>query len=271
MILKLFTPRPPLSEFVELFTFYSDFFPDHRIERLLPEGVVEMVVDLTEDAKFIYDNQSLAELQTCRKAWISGMRSSFISISALPGSSMFVVRFKPGMARPFLQMPVDELENRVVDAECIVPGIGMVREEMIAARSPEAKCRIMQSHLMKRCGDAQPIHSVVLHALNRMNAVASGIAIGEVVGECGYSHKHFIKLFKSEVGTSPKSFLRIMKFQQAIQALECRKNVDWAQLAHECGYYDQAHFINEFRAFCGFSPGDYLKEKGDFVNYIPIA
>ncbi len=230
-----------------------------------------MVVDLTEEPKYIYDNQSLTELQACRKVWISGMRNSFISISALPGSSMFVVRFRAGMAKPFLHMPVDEIENRVVDAELIVPGIAAVREQMLAAPSPEAKVRIMQSYLMKRCGEAEPIHPVVLHALNRINTLASGIVIGEVVGECGYSHKHFIKLFKNEVGTSPKTFLRIMKFQQAIQALERRNSVDWVQLAHDCGYYDQAHFINEFREFCGFTPVEYMKEKGEFVNYIPIA
>lgn len=63
-----------------------------------------------------------------------------------------------------------------------------------------------------------------------------------------------------------------MKFQQTIQRIERMEHVDRVQLAHDCGYYDQSHFINEFREFSGFSPSHYLEAKSacDFVSYIPM-
>ncbi|MBK9014034.1 MAG: hypothetical protein IPM82_08060 [Saprospiraceae bacterium] len=94
MIVKFCQPPPPLSQYVELLTWYADYQPDYAHERLLPQGVVELIIDLTDPPKFIYDNDSLAVTQTCRKAWIAGLRHEYITISAVPGSSMLVVRFR---------------------------------------------------------------------------------------------------------------------------------------------------------------------------------
>jgi AraC-like DNA-binding protein len=61
-----------------------------------------------------------------------------------------------------------------------------------------------------------------------------------------------------------------MKFQQAVISLERQKTVDWFDLAYQCAYYDQSHFVNEFKKFSGLNPTSYLKEKGEIVNYVPV-
>lgn len=96
MILRLHVPSPLLSEYIEMLTYYEDYSPGHSIERLLPEGVVEIIIDMTEDPKYIYDNHTLATIQSCRRSWISGMRSRYISISVVRRSAMFVIRFRRG-------------------------------------------------------------------------------------------------------------------------------------------------------------------------------
>ena len=272
MILKLHTPSYPLSEFIELFTYYEGYNPPHTIERLLPEGVVDIIIDLTENPKYIYDNISLKEIQSCQQAWVSGMRTEFISIQA-GGShtAMFVVRFKPGRAWPFLQIPVSEVDDCVVDADLIFGNeTAFLREALMAATSHEELFTMAEQYFMKRgCGNFE-IQPVINYAVKEILDNSYETSIKKIVDKTGYSHKHFVSLFSKYVGLNPKQFLLVTKFQKAIQAIENSKNIHWAGLALDCGYYDQAHFINDFKKFSGFNPVAYVEARGEFVNYVPI-
>ncbi len=78
-------------------------------------------------------------------------------------------------------------------------------------------------------------------------------------------------MFKKQVGITPKAYLKIMRFQKTINEIEQSGNIDWALLSHDCGFYDQAHFINDFKLFSGFAPEEYIKRKSKYVNYIPVG
>ncbi len=158
MVLEIFYPRGILEPYVELFTFYEEYAPGHRVERLLPEGVIEVIIDLTEIPNYIYSNATLQPIQTCRTAWVSGMRKSFISISVLPQSSMFVVRFRPGKARPLLQVPLHQIQNLVVDAECILPDVRELRQKLMEAPTPARKFAVMEGYLTKRLCLGREMH-----------------------------------------------------------------------------------------------------------------
>lgn len=272
MTLELYVPRSPLSDYVELFTFYEYYSPHHIIERLLPEGVIEIIIDLTETPKYIFDNEQLIEKQACRRAWVSGMRTSFLSISAGgENSSMFVIRFKKGMAYPFLRLSLQELNHQVVDADLVFGNeLNDLREQIMAAPTPICKCKVVESYLLNRLKYDTDINPVVRYAVQRILANPGTAVIKDIVQKTGYSHKHFLSLFSKFVGLSPKQFLRLAKFQQVINSLETMNEVQWSRVAYECGYYDQAHFINDFRTFSGLSPLEYMHAKGEIMNYIPI-
>lgn len=272
MTLELYTPRSPLSDYVELFTFYEGYSPHHIIERLLPEGVIEIIIDLTETPKYIFDNEQLTEIQSCKTAWVSGMRTGFLSISSGgENSSMFVIRFKRGMAYPFLQLPLQELNHQVVDADFVFGNeLNDLRERIMAAPTSGCKFKVVENYLLFRANHDMDINPVVKYAVHRILTNPATAVIKDIVQKTGYSHKHFLALFRKYVGLTPKQFLRLAKFQQVINSLETMNEVQWSRVAYECGYYDQAHFINDFRTFSGLSPLEYMHAKGDTVNYIPI-
>jgi AraC-like DNA-binding protein len=87
----------------------------------------------------------------------------------------------------------------------------------------------------------------------------------------GYSSKHLIQMFKSHVGVPPKSFLRIIRFQKAVKEIEKCHEVNWASFALDCGYFDQSHFISDFKAYSGFTPTQYVERKNDVLNYVPVG
>jgi AraC-like DNA-binding protein len=80
-------------------------------------------------------------------------------------------------------------------------------------------------------------------------------------GAIGCSRKHLISEFRQHIGLSPKPLARILRFNRAVQVIEKSRRVAWAALAHDCGYYDQAHFIRDFHAFAGSTPGEFLRHR----------
>jgi AraC-like DNA-binding protein len=79
-----------------------------------------------------------------------------------------------------------------------------------------------------------------------------------VAAVVGLSERRFIQIFRDQVGLTPKRFQRLRRFYSALDLIASVQSVDWPDIALACGYYDQAHFIHEFREFSGLSPTEYL-------------
>jgi AraC-like DNA-binding protein len=79
-----------------------------------------------------------------------------------------------------------------------------------------------------------------------------------VLRETGLSERRFIEVFHEQVGLTPKAFCRVRRFQRVLKSVHGAREVDWAQVALDCGYYDQPHFIHDFRGFSGLTPAQYV-------------
>lgn len=272
MILKFHSPPPPLSNLVSLFTYYKGYQPGHSIDRFLPDGNVELVIDLTDFPKNVYDNETLAVRQSFRRAWISGLRKEFISIHAGQDAEMFVITFQKGAARAILGMPLTELTEQVVEGDLVFGRpVLQLREALLAAGSPEAKMAVAERCLLAMAGGDLLPNPFVQYAVNQILLQPGQLSLEALANKVGYSQKHLIQLFKEHVGLPPKAFLRIIRFQRAISEIEQRGCIEWSHLALDCGYYDQAHFIRDFKRFSGFTPEEYLQRKNGVVNYVPVG
>lgn len=245
--------------------------PDYTIERLLPDGATHLIIELDQQPKYIFDNATLEPKQRCVHAWVSGMHTRFLSISALPCSCMLIVRFRPGGSYPFLQLPVHELNELVVDAEQVLgPTILELRERLLEAPTPAGRIALVESWLCRRARYQAVPEAVIAFAVDQINAGPRAASLEHIARQTGYSQKQFIHLFKKHVGLTPKTFQRIQRFNRVLQEIEQGRLLSWTQISHDCGYYDQAHFIREFREFAGFSPEVFLQQERSFVNYVAI-
>jgi AraC-like DNA-binding protein len=272
MIFETHTPRFPLSHFVEQFIYYEDYHPDHLIDRFLPDGNTEIIFDFDDRPQHIYDNQTLEEKQACRHVWASGVRTEYITIPSRRHAAMFIISFRKGMAYPFFPVPMNEMADRVVDADLLWQSdFAFLRERLRETSEIKLKFETAESFLRKHFAGRLVSNPAVEYALGEIVRRPDQINLARMNQNIGYSQKHFIGMFKRQVGITPKAYLKIIRFQKAIGEIEQPKEVDWTAISQDCGFYDQAHFIHDFKFFSGFTPGEYLHRKNDILNYVPVG
>ncbi|HEX4603138.1 MAG TPA: helix-turn-helix domain-containing protein [Candidatus Angelobacter sp.] len=265
-------PAPPLNRFVELFWFYDGFPPRaHKKERLMPDGSVELVINLNEDETRVYDRDDLEKYARLPGTALCGPHSSFFVIDTAEQDSVMGIHFKPGGAFPFFKLPADELHNQHVSLDDLW-GVeaGLLRERLLESPTPEVKFQVLETCLMARAFKPLERHRAVGFALGLFRNILTAPAIADVSDEIGISSRRFIQLFSSEVGLTPKLFCRVRRFQRVLQQIHQGKACDWVDIAASCGYFDQAHFIHDFKAFSGINPTTYLVQKTEHLNHVPI-
>lgn len=274
MIFRAHQPVFPLHHFIENFIYFDGISAPHNLDRFLPDGNTEIIIDLSENPQHIYDNETLKEIQICRDAWVSGVRTQPITIPSGNGSRMLIVAFRKGKAFPFYSFPISELTNHVVEAETIFGRkFQNLREQLLAAKSIERMFQLVEVFLLQQAGDSicEDISATCInYALSSIVQKTTRQSLHQLSDQIGYSQKHFIDLFRGYVGISPKQYLKIIRFQKAIAAIEKNQIIQWSQIALESGYYDQAHFIHDFKLFSGFTPNEYIKRKTSTLNYVPV-
>lgn len=272
MIVRVFRPPVLLAPYIEVVVYHEALMSDYDYERLLPDGTNYLVIDLRAEPKHVYDNDSLAVKQEVRGGWLNGQKKGYITYDAAKNSRMLVVQFKAGGTWPLFGCSAAELADQNVEMGALEGrGFELLREQLLELATPEAMAAHMYSLYSKRLIESKrAVHPVVARSLELLRQDASATRVGELQRDSGYSAKHFTRLFKEQVGISAKYLMRVMRFQQVLAKIEQEEMVEWADVAYTLGYYDQAHFINEFKHFSGVNPTAYLRERGPHRSYLPI-
>ena len=249
---------------------YDGWSPGHEKERALPDGSVELVINLREDETRLYDADDPSRVRRYGGAVVCGPHSRYFVIDTAEQVSAIGVHFRPGGAFPFLGMPADELADQHVSLEALWGRAAReLRERVLEAATPEEKLDVLEETLGARLASAAR-HPAVAFALSRFRANPHAMAIARVEGEIGLSPRRFIEVFRREVGLTPKLFCRVRRFQRVLARINRQEPIAWADVAVSCGYYDQAHFIHDFKAFSGISPTAYLAAEGRHPNHVPM-
>jgi AraC-like DNA-binding protein len=167
---------------------------------------------------------------------------------------------------------MDEMADRVVDADLLWGrDFAHLREHLLEIADISLKFAAAERFLLKRFQNRFTPNAAVEYALGEIIRQPDQINLGHVSQSIGFSQKHFIDMFRRQVGITPKAYLKIIRFQKAIGEIEQQEDVSWAGISLDCGFYDQAHFIHDFKFFSGFTPEEYIRRKTDMLNYVPVG
>lgn len=278
MSMQLYFPAPPLDQFITCFWFVDLQVPYTR-EKILPTGTVELMINF--GAPHRRYNAAETSFELLRHSWIAGLQTGFIINEPVAETCMMGVRFKPGGAYAFLDIPLSEITNLVIDLDCLWGGfVDELRERLLALPAVADKFALLEQLLRQRMRESRLKLAVEQAAISSILSSNNGRSLKALSADIGMSQKHLITQFKKSVGVSPKQLSRIYRFQRVLNKIDPMTPIVWGDIAYACHFYDQSHFNREFAAFTGMSPTDYLlfrqsmlaaqPQQGEGVHFVPI-
>jgi len=243
-----------LSAFVDCLWIHESYGGSHPRERVLPTATTDLVFSS-------HPSSGLA-------CTVAGPRSHCIELDTSQPFSACGVHFKPGGARPFVGVPADELHNEVVGLQAVWGrAAASVEAQLWDATTPEQRLRVLEDALRARMSQSSA-NPAVAYAVRMIVRSGGARPVSEITGRIGVSTRRFLDLFRQDVGVSPKTFSRMRRFAAVLAAVDQTIEVDWTDVALACGYFDQAHFNHDFRAFSGVSPSEYLRSRASRTHLI---
>jgi AraC-like DNA-binding protein len=284
---RLHVPAPPLASFIRCFWYWegaphhlsaptvdapgSPTPKPHARERLMPNGEASIVFNLRDEEMRLYDADDPRRFVSCGLVGLTGARTNCFAIDTASEDRVVGIQFQPGGTFPFFRVPARELANSAMPLELLWRGAAAeIREQLLAAESPDAMFALLERNLMAQLVRPLELHPAIHFARRHICGMPHVATVSGVMESIGLSQRRFVELFHDQMGLTPKAFCRVRRFQRVLQAVHRRKSVDWAQVALDGGYYDQAHFIHDFRGFSGITPAAYLTLATEHLNHVPI-
>jgi AraC-like DNA-binding protein len=251
MLYREIQPTTALARFVECFwTLENDGSTVlAQPERLLPDGCVELILNFGERFR---EHKDDGQEERQPQHLLVGQMTQPVLIAPTGSVQLLGIRFHPGGTFPFFRMPMRELTNRVTDLGALSSEFQNDLVSCVAENSPRSRVAAVEKLLVERVRNGKH-DSRVLSLVAKIVQNGGQVSVDQLATDAGVSSRQLERRFLFEVGIGPKLLCRILRFQQIFRAVD-RDDEGWAAVAADCGYYDQAHLIRDFREFARQTP-----------------
>ena len=264
-----YKPTGALGALVECLWYWEGAPGPHQQERLLPQAQAAMILNLREEPIAIYEDNLGAEYYGT--AVFTGARSNCFTIDCNQQERVVGVQFAPGGAFPFFRIPMSELEDASFDmTDLWGREAGWVRERVLAAETPQGMLRVLEECLLESMTAPERLHPAVVYMAGELDICDGPGRVQAVTQQIGLSQRRLAQLFHEQARVTPKTFHRVRRFQHTLKRVHGFRAVEWADVAIECGYYDQAHLSHDFRQIAGMTPSAYLAAATEHLNHVPL-
>jgi AraC-like DNA-binding protein len=265
----LHQPAAGLRPFVAWCTGYRQAGIEPARHRGLPSPWLTMIVTLDEPL-VIARHPDPRQPASTHDFLLGGLHTAPALVTHEGRQSGVQLALTPLGARALLGMPAAELASIDVEGADVLGRLaGEVRERVLAAAGWPGRFGVLEEFLAQRVGAAGENRGTarpeVSHAWRRLRQTRGAVSVAGLAAETGWSARHLSAQFRAETGLSPKAAARVIRFDRARRVLVRRhaegRRAALADLAAECGYYDQAHLAREFRDLAGCPPSQWLAEE----------
>jgi AraC-like DNA-binding protein len=251
-------PARDLADVVECYwEGWGDIPP--LVEKIMPRTCIELMFNLKGRHRVLEMDGKRLETRH-DNGWLSGLQRRYLLIETHDGSHFVAARLKPWGAWRLLREPMKSVSCQVplVD-ELWGDAIRSLTERLAAAPNLFARFDLLEHHLRRRLDQrARPDRGIV-EAARRLRGSLGLLRIETLCRDLGTSRATLSRKFGEQVGLAPKTYARVVRIGALMERLATAGGDDWAMLAEDFGYHDQAHLIHDFREFCGATPAEYLR------------
>ncbi len=248
-------PGPPLAPYVESVWWARGLIP-YRRERIAPTGSTVAVLVLGSPIVQVPRNGN-GEPFVATDGWLAGPHTGPVVNAPTAETWAVGVVSAPVGCRALFGVDPAPLCGRVVDLAGTWPAAGPLREALRGVADPATGLALVEAAL--RAGlrpDAPGVHRCA--AAVRALEADPVRPIAEVAALVGVTHAHLDREFVRVVGLSPRSLARILRLRRLLESIDVHADINWTALAAGWGWFDQSHFIRDFRRHTGVTPSAYV-------------
>jgi AraC-like DNA-binding protein len=245
-------PAAVLGGQVHGYTGYEEHSTVPLRRRELPSGRASLIISFGPRIRVIGQGEP--------RSFVAGVHHA-PAVTEYAGDQHGVqVDLSPLAAHRLLGVPMDEVGFPVVALEDVLgPGAHRLAARLAGAPGWDARFALLDAVLARRLAETARPPAEVAWAWRRLVATDGRVPVRELIGELGWSDRRLLRAFRRHVGVPPTTLGRILRFRRAVARLEADGLTALAEVALDCGYYDQAHFNRDFRAFAGGPPSEYVR------------
>jgi AraC-like DNA-binding protein len=256
---QVYTPSQELEPFVKCFWSLDDDEKKEPVkQRVLPDGCMEMIFHYGDPYRQHFDDGS-SIIQP--RSFVFGQITKYIEIAPTGNSGIISARFLPDGIGPFIKMQVTQLENKAVSLNQIFNKEGNILEkEVINATNNADRIRLIETFLLSKLTEQTTIDTITKSCVSIIFQSQGQIGIAALARKTNINRRNMERRFTSVIGISPKQLAKVARLQATLKMLAQKRSTNLTEIAYENGYFDQAHFIKDFKEFTGLNPKSFFTD-----------
>lgn len=260
-------PSLPLSRYIKHYWAMENCNPCNKIhtQRIVPNGLLELLFYLGNKPESNDKTKPINE-----NSVITGHLREFYDINVSGSLSLISILFKPHGLSIFFDIPLTEIYNQNVPLKYFFRHDTVELEtKLYEANSFASRVRIIENYFLNLLNQRITKYDFdrIEQSINIINLTKGVVSIDYLASKACFSRKQFERVFSQYVGTSPKRFLKIIRFQNTINVKSKNASINLTDLTYNCGYYDQSHMINDFQKLAGMTPKQYFNDCEPYSDY----
>jgi AraC-like DNA-binding protein len=227
---------------------------------IVPDGCIKMIFHYGDLYKHHPESGDSIFLPRC---FVVGQLTRPFEVEPSGETGTFFVCFHPNGFLPFATLPIKEMENTVVPLKKLFGNDGEdIARQILAANSTAERISLIETFLLNRLTNTN-VDEIIKSTVETILTAHGQLSVDDLSKQTNTNRRQLARKFSSAIGLSPKQLSKTIRLQAALKILMSGKVTSLTDLAYEGEYYDQAHFIKDFREFTGLTPkefyGDHLK------------
>jgi AraC-like DNA-binding protein len=263
MFFKRFSPDKELENIIECYWIIEDDDITPRLQKIIPDGFNEIVFHYRSPYRIKlngdWEEQSLSLL--------AGQIRKHFFLENTGASGIIGIKIKPTALTHLFGLSMHKFTDRVVDISS-VPALQslLINEQLRTVVDQNERVAILNDQFKKLLSEKNYMETVTDHAIELIFEHHGMIPVSTITKSAGIGERQLENLFKKYIGLSPKFFMRIIRFNYIFKLVQ-DNNQSWSAVAYEASFFDQSHFIRNFRDFTGENPSDYAFDEKNMANF----
>jgi len=255
---QTYKPRPDLESLVKFYwTLEVPFDANNQKQKIIPDGCIEMTFNLGDKIKrYISETEFILN----PNAMVMGQRTKSFYIEPVGHVDTIAICFYPHGFANFINTPLENLVDQETPIEDLFneTQANELEQRIVQATDTKERIEIIETFLLNKLNEKTTVENIVKTTVETLMSTKGSMPINVIMKDDLSKRRQLERYFKKQIGISPKQLGKVIRLQATLQMLLSQQSETLTDIAYENEYFDQNHFIKDFKEFVGITPKEFL-------------